>query len=138
MDGVDSESLRFRCPSFADELVRREALERLQSSPEVVGDDEVGKMLFQLRVIVVVEALDGGVLDGSVHAFNLSVRPGMFELCEPVLDVVLVADPIEDVVESVFVADLIGELDTVAPTEGVSFGNRADGARSLSLQARTA
>lgn len=75
-------------------------------------------MVFQLRVIVVVEALDGGVVDGSAHALDLSVRPGMLELCEPVLDAVLVTDPIEVVVESAFVANLISELDAVAPTEG--------------------
>lgn len=54
----------------------------------------------------------GGVLDGAVHPFDLSVRPGMLELCEPVLDAVLVAGPVEDMVEGVSVAGLIGELNT--------------------------
>ena len=43
---------------FADELVRREVFEGLQSSPEVVGADEVGEVLAQLVVIVVMEAFD--------------------------------------------------------------------------------
>ena len=43
---------------FADELVRREAFEGLQSSPEVVGADEVGEVLAQLVVIVVMQAFD--------------------------------------------------------------------------------
>jgi len=64
-------------------------------------------------VVIVVEALDGGILDGPVHALDLSVGPWMLNPGEPVLDAVLVADPVEDVVESVFVAGLIGELDAV-------------------------
>lgn len=43
----------------------------------------------------------------------MSIRPGMLVPGEPVLDAVFVAEPIEDVVESVFVAGLIGELNTV-------------------------
>ncbi len=41
----------------------------------------------------------------------------MLELGEPVLDAFLIADPIEDVMESVFVASLVGELDAVARRE---------------------
>lgn len=58
-------------------------------------------MLFQLRVIVVVEVFDGDVLDCAVHPFDLSARPGMLELCEPVLDAAPIADPIEDVLATV-------------------------------------
>ena len=43
---------------FADELVGREAFEGLQSSPEIVGADEVGEVLAQLVVVIVVEAFD--------------------------------------------------------------------------------
>lgn len=61
---------------------------RLQSSPEVVGVDEVGKMLFQLCVIVVVEALDSGFLDGPVHPLDLSVGPGVLHLRQTMLNAV--------------------------------------------------
>ena len=37
----------------------------------------------------------------------------MIDLCEPVLDVVLVADPAEDVLKRVFVAGVVCELDAV-------------------------
>ena len=43
---------------FADELVRREAFEGLEPSPEFVGGDEVGEVLAQLVVLVVAEAFD--------------------------------------------------------------------------------
>ena len=73
---------------------------------------------------VVVEAPDGGALDGSVPPLDLPVGPGMIDPGEPVLDAVLVADPIEDVVEGVFVTDMVGELDAVAPTEGMRRGHQ--------------
>jgi hypothetical protein len=102
---------------FADGFVGREALKRLQSSPEIVGVDEVGEVAPQLGMIVVVEAFDGGVLDGAVHSLDLAVGPGMLHLGEPVLDAILVADAIEDVMEGVFVTGLAGELDAVARQE---------------------
>jgi hypothetical protein len=69
-------------------------------------------------VIVVVQASDGGILDGAfirsicpflggigpLDQFLFLRTPGMIELGEMVFNAVLVADPIEDVVESVFVA----------------------------------
>ena len=58
MDRIQGEPLRFDCPLFADELVGRESFEGLQSSPEIVGADEVGEVLAQLVVIVVMEAFD--------------------------------------------------------------------------------
>ena len=58
MDRVQGEPFWFDCPLFADELVGRESFEGLQSSPEVAGADEVGEVLAQLVVIVVMEAFD--------------------------------------------------------------------------------
>ena len=46
-------------------------------------------------VAVLVVALDGCVLDGSVHPFDLSVRPGMVGLGEAVIDTVGAADAIK-------------------------------------------
>ena len=45
-------------------------------------------MYFQLVVRSVVIPFHGGFLDCSVHAFHLSVRPGMFWFCEPVFNAV--------------------------------------------------
>ena len=77
-------------------------------------------------MIIVVETFDGRVLDGPVHAFHLAVRPRVIDLGEPVLDPVLVADPIEDVVERIFVAGMVCELDTVVRKD------RVDGVRHCS------
>ena len=77
MDWIDNESIRRCSPLFADELVWREALQRLKASPKIVGVDEVVEMSAQLIVLVVVEALDGCVLDGPVHPLDLTVRPRM-------------------------------------------------------------
>ena len=54
------------------------------------------------------EGLDGGVFDGSVHPLGLTVGPGVVGLGQPVLDLVLGADAIED----------------VAAEDGLDFGER--------------
>ena len=52
-------------------------------------------MHFQLVVRSVVIPFHGGFLDCSVHAFHLSVRPGMFWFCEPVFNAVPVTAQVE-------------------------------------------
>jgi len=46
---------------------------------------------------IVMVALDRCLLDRAVHSLDLAVDPGMFDLGRPVLDVVLVANAVEDV-----------------------------------------
>ena len=58
MERIEPEALRFLCPLFADELVRCEPLEGLQPSADVVGGNEVIKVLSELGVIVVMITLD--------------------------------------------------------------------------------
>lgn len=62
---------------------------------------------------VIVEALNGGVLDGAVHAFHLSVRPGMTDFGQAVLDAVLGANPSEDMTTVMDILGMQGELDTI-------------------------
>lgn len=45
--------------------------------------------------------------------FHLPVGPRMLHLGQPVLDVVLVTDAIENVVEGIFVMSVVGELNAV-------------------------
>ena len=70
-------------------------------------------MLPKLFVAVVMVAFDHGFLDGPVHLFDLAVGPRVLYLAQAVLDIVLVADPVENVVESICVG-VIGELDTLS------------------------
>ncbi len=58
MEGVEYESLGLLRPELADELVRREAFERIQSARKVVCGDEVGEMRSQLGVGFIEVALD--------------------------------------------------------------------------------
>jgi len=76
MDWVESKSIRFGDPEFAEELIRGKALEDLEPSGEVVGQDEVVQVSLHLVVAVVVITADGGILDGSIHALDLAVGPG--------------------------------------------------------------
>ncbi len=58
MDRIEPEAFRFFCPLFADELVRCEPLDGLEPAAEVVGGNEVVKVLSELGMIFVVIALD--------------------------------------------------------------------------------
>ena len=51
----------------------------------------------QLVVRLVEIAFDGGVLDGSVHAFDLAVGPRVLGLSEAMIDIVLSAGVFEGV-----------------------------------------
>ena len=99
IDCVWDEPFGFDYPLFADELVRRGAFEGLQSSPEVVGADEVGEVISQLVVVVVKEAFHSRVFYRAVHSFNLTIGPGVFDLGKPVFDLVLAADTVKDVLD---------------------------------------
>ena len=54
----------------------------------------MGLQAFQ---VLVVERLDGGFLDGSVHAFGLAIGPWVIWLRQRVQDAALLADTVEDV-----------------------------------------
>ena len=58
-------------------LVGREAPQGLEPTGMVVGVDEQLQVGSELLVGLVMVALDGGVLDGSVHPLDLTVGPGM-------------------------------------------------------------
>lgn len=89
--------MRFFCPAFADELIWRQALQGLEPLAEVVGGYEVGEMLTQLAVGFVVEALDGLVLDGSVHPLDLAIGPGVFRVGRAMIDIAARAGELERV-----------------------------------------
>lgn len=59
---------------LTDEIAWGEALEGLQLAAKIVGSVEVGEMAFKLLMIVLVIALDGRVLDRSVHPLDLTIR----------------------------------------------------------------
>lgn len=80
---------------------------------------KLAKMISQLIVIVVVEAFHGRVLYGSVHAFNLAIGPGVFDLGQPMLNLMFAADAIKDVLECVNMPVMIGELNAVIGEDDV-------------------
>ena len=88
MERVKFKSFGLGSPCFADELVGGEAFEGLEPSGEVVGVDEVPQMRAQLVVGLVEGAFDGGVLDRPVHSLDLTIRPWMLRLRQPVIDIV--------------------------------------------------
>jgi hypothetical protein len=73
VERVKDEAVGLVGPCFAEELVGCDASQALEAFSEVVGGDEVVEVSSQLIVAVVVEALDGGILDGAVHPLDLAV-----------------------------------------------------------------
>ena len=86
---------QFLGPDFADIFERRKPSQGLQPACVIVGVDEVGKVVPELVVVVIVVALDGRLLDGPVHPLDLTVRPGVFRFRQAMLDAVAPTGPIE-------------------------------------------
>lgn len=78
-------------------------------------------MAAKLIVVVVVIAFDSGLFDGAVHALDLTVRPGVRDLCQAMVDPVFMANTIKDVPTSRFVYFTVGELDAVIGENRVDF-----------------
>ena len=97
MERIEGESFGLFCPGLADMFVGREALERLEALGEIVSADEVAEMASQLLVGLVEEAFDRRLLDGAVHALDLTVGPGVPGLGEAMIDIVLRAGEFESV-----------------------------------------
>jgi hypothetical protein len=124
MDWVESKSIWCLRPDFAEVFVGGEAFEGLESSGEVVGSEEVVQVRFELVVGVVELSLDGGVLDGSVHALDLPVGPGVVGPGQSVFDSMKKTEPVEGMATeagswTLAVLRQIGELDAVVGEHGV-------------------
>ncbi len=70
-------------------------------------------MGFQLAMGDVAVSFHRSFLDGSVHALDLSIGPGMIDFRQSMFDTILTADAIKNRHEGVFIAGAVGELDTV-------------------------
>src|SRR5918995_1604356 len=85
---VDPEASRLLCPGFANELVGREAAERLEAAGVVVSIQEQLEVRPELVMAVVVVA-PGRILERAVHPLNLSVCPRVPRLGQAMLDAAL-------------------------------------------------
>ncbi len=89
------------------------AAEGLESAAEIVGCREVRKMGAELVLVVVMEPLDGRLLDRAVHPLDLAIRPRVLHLGQSVLDLMLPADAVKYVFESIRIAASICKLHAV-------------------------
>ncbi len=93
-----------------------QTIQGLEPAGEIISGHEIGEMRAQLIVTVVMETLDGGLLDGAVHPLDLTIGPGMIGLRQSVLDSVRLADHVEahlPGIDRVSIPGLVGELDPV-------------------------
>ncbi len=74
--------------------------EGFEPSSEVAGVDEVGAVLPEVLVGLVIEALDGCLLEGSVYAFDLAVGPGMVGFGQTMIEVCSCAGQLEGMVRA--------------------------------------
>lgn len=74
---------------------------RFEASSVVLGIHDASEVNSELLVAVIVVALDRCILDRVVHPLDLTIGPGMIHHDQPVLDVILGTDVIEDVREGI-------------------------------------
>lgn len=86
MDLGNNESICLSSPDFSDALVQCEAFERLQTTGVGLCIQKVGEVTAQPFVAVEVGTFDGGVPDGAVHAFNLTVGPRVVQFDQPMFN----------------------------------------------------
>src|SRR5436305_15220596 len=92
---IQPEAFRLLLPTLADVLVGRQPPQGLETFGEVVGREELSEMFPELLVRLIVIALDRRLLDRTIHPLDLSVRPGMIDFGQPMLDAVSLADAVE-------------------------------------------
>ena len=70
-------------------------------------------MDFKLLMGGIVVTFHCGFFNGTVHALDLAIGPGMFNSGEAMLDAVFMANPIKDMYKSVCIGCTIGKLDSI-------------------------
>ena len=69
----------------------------------------------------VVVSLDGGLFDGSVHAFHLAIGPEVIDFRQAVFNVMFLANTAKEVHRCGLVLFVVGKLGAVIGQEGVYF-----------------
>lgn len=87
---------------------------------------------------LIVIALDGRVLEGAIHPLDLTVSPGMIDFRQPVLDAMLFTDAVEQMLESPFILQAIGELDAVVREDDMNAVGHGSGQTAEELTGRGA
>jgi hypothetical protein len=70
-------------------------------------------MVLQVLMALIVVFLHGHLLSRTVHALHLAIGPEMIDLGEPVLDAMLKAYAVEDMMEGVLIPLALRKLNSV-------------------------
>ena len=95
MERIKDKTIRLFLPACNDVFISCESFKRLETLGEVVCVQEAGQMFLKLSMRFVIIAFDGGFFKSSVHAFNLSIGPGMIGFGEAMFDAMLKAAQME-------------------------------------------
>src|SRR5918999_847494 len=110
---IRGKAVWFFMPALTDILIGGKPFECFESLREVIGHQKGMQMLFQMVMSLVVIFFHSGVFKRAVHAFHLTIGPGMVSFGEAMLDAILLADAIENMMEGVLIALAVGELNTI-------------------------
>lgn len=121
MGRVTSKDSWVLVPLGTDKFVRHKPAWGLQALDVVVGQQKGLQVHIELVGGLIVEALNGGFLEGAIHALNLVIGPRVGRLGQPVLHAILAVDTVKTVPARQELVRLWRELHAVNGQYGVYF-----------------
>jgi hypothetical protein len=109
-------------PALPDVFIGGESVQRLEALGEAIGHQEGIEVFLEVPVGLVVRLLHGGLFEGTVQAFHLTIGPGMVGLGQPMVNAILLTEAIQDLGERVYIALAVGELATVIGQHRMDLG----------------
>ena len=91
-------------PAVTAGFIRGKPAQRLEPLSEVIGHQEGLEVFLEMLVGLVGRLLHGGFFAGTIHAFHLTIGPGMVDFRETLVDAICLAEAIEEMLESILIA----------------------------------
>ena len=90
-------------PAVTAGFIRGKPAQRLEPLGEVIGHQEGLEVFHEMLVGLVVRLLHGGFFAGTIHAFHVTIGPGMVDFRETLVDAICLAEAIEEMLESILI-----------------------------------
>ena len=118
---VPDKALGFFLPALTDVLIGGKSFHGLEALGEAIGHQESIQVFFQVLMGLVVILFHCDVFECAVHAFYLAISPGMVGCGQPMVDAMLLADAIKDMLKGVLIAVAVSELDAIIGQHSMDF-----------------
>ena len=116
---VPDKALWFFLPALTDVLIGGQAFQGLEALGEVIGHQESLQVFLQVLMGLVVILFHCGVFECAVHAFYLAICPGMVGFGQPMVEALLLADALKEMLKGVLIALAVGKLEAMIGQHGV-------------------